>query len=47
MSRLTNKQLKAWALPYSTQNKGNCAGVTKQLEASLLAQQGYRSHVSN
>lgn len=36
MSRLTDKQLKAWALPYSTQNKGDCAGVTKQLlEASF------------
>lgn len=31
MSRLTNEQLKLWALPYSTNAKGDCAGVTKQL----------------
>lgn len=37
MSRLTNEQLKSWALPYSTREKGDCAGVTKQLLEATFA----------
>lgn len=37
MPRLTNEQLKSWALPYSTNEKGDCFGVTKQLKKAPFA----------
>ncbi|MDW2981453.1 MAG: hypothetical protein WBG81_11225 [Rhodanobacter sp.] len=42
MSRLTNEQLTDWALPYSTRNKGDCAGVTK-----LLLDVGFGNYVGD
>lgn len=37
MSRLTNEQLKRWALPHSTNRKGDCAGVSDYLLTANFA----------